>query len=104
MSAEAEAAFTALAKRFEPEPDVSSGTGFGTARGLRADGRIFAMLPHGQLVVKLPAERCSALVDAGAGQLFVVGRRTMREWVVIEGVDDEAWAALTAEALAYVRG
>jgi hypothetical protein len=104
MSMDPEAAFTALQERFESEPDVSSGTGFGTARGLRADGRIFAMLPHGQLVVKLPAERCSALVEAGAGQLLVVGRRAMREWVVIDDVDEDAWAALTAEALAYVRG
>jgi hypothetical protein len=104
MSGAAEAAFTALAERFESEPDVSPGTGFGTARGLRANGRIFAMLPHGQLVVKLPAERCSALVEAGSGRLFVVGRRTMREWVAIDGIDDDAWAALAAEALAYVRG
>jgi hypothetical protein len=28
----------------------------------------------------------------------------MREWVVIDDVDEHAWAALTAEALAYVRG
>jgi hypothetical protein len=62
------------------------------------------MLPHGELVVKLPAERCAAMVEAGAARSFVVGRRTMREWVVVAGVDPDAWAALATDALAYVRG
>ncbi len=99
----AEAAFCALAERLADEPDVASGTGFGSAPGLRVGGKIFAMLPQGELVVKLPGERCAAMVDAGEGRLFVVGRRTMREWLVVDGVDEEAWAALAAEALAYVR-
>jgi hypothetical protein len=102
--ADADAAFATLADRFAAEPDVEPGTGFGSAPGLRAGGKVFVMLPHGELVVKLPAERCAAMVDAGAGRLFVVGRRTMREWVVVGGVDPEAWAALADEALAYVRG
>jgi hypothetical protein len=100
----ARAAFAALAERFAGEPDVEPGTGFGSAPGLRAGGKIFAMLPHGELVVKLPAERCAAMVAAGEGRLFVVGRRTMREWLVVDGVDDDAWAALAGDALAYVRG
>jgi hypothetical protein len=99
----ADAAFAVLAERFGGEPDVEAGTGFGSARGLRAKGKIFAMLPHSELVVKLPADRLAALVEAGQGRLFVVGKRTMREWLVVEGVDPEAWAKLAAEALAYVR-
>ena len=100
----AEAAFAALAESFAGEPDVEPGTGFGSAPGLRAGGKIFAMLPHGELVVKLPADRCAAMVAAGDGRLFVVGRRTMREWLVVAGLDEDKWAALAAEALAYVRG
>jgi hypothetical protein len=103
-SADAEAAFAALGDRFAGEPDVEPGTGFGSAPGLRAGGKVFAMLPHGELVVKLPAERCAAMVEAGAARPFVVGRRTMREWVVVAGVDPDAWAALATDALAYVRG
>jgi hypothetical protein len=104
MSAtEAEAAFAALQERFLAEPDVTSGTGFGSAPGLRADGKIFAMLPHGELVVKLPADQCAAMIAAGQGRQFVVGRRTMREWLVVEGIDSETWAELAADALAYVR-
>ena len=33
-----------------------------------------------------------------------VGTRTMREWLVVEGIDSDAWAELAAEALGYVRG
>jgi hypothetical protein len=101
---DAEAAFARLRERFSGEPDVEPGTGFGSAPGLRAGGKVFAMLPRGELVVKLPADRCAAMVDAGAARLFVVGRRTMREWLVVAGIDDDAWAALAADALAYVRG
>jgi hypothetical protein len=100
----AEAAFEALAARYAGEPGIDRGTGFGSAPGLRAGGRIFAMLPHGELVVKLPAERCAAMVAAGDGRLFQVGRRTMREWLVVEGVELERWTTLADDALAYVRG
>jgi hypothetical protein len=104
VSDDAGAAFARLAARFGDEPGVSAGTGFGTAPGLRADGKIFAMLPHGEFVVKLPAARCDELLGAGEGRAFGVGKRTMREWVVVDGLDDERWAALAGEALAYVRG
>jgi hypothetical protein len=100
----AEAAFARLSERFAREPGITLGTGFGRSPGLRVDGRIFAMLPHDALVVKLPAARCSAMAAAGEGQLLVNGARTMREWVVVAGVDDDAWAALADDALAYVRG
>jgi hypothetical protein len=98
-----ETAFAALAERFAEEPGVASGTGFGSAPGMRVGGKIFAMLPHGELVVKLPPARCTEMVEAGEGRLFVVGKRTMREWLVVDGVDERAWTALSTEALAYVR-
>ena len=101
---DAEAAFETLVGRFVREPDVTVGTGFGASPGLRVDGRIFAMLPAGALVVKLPADRCAAMAEAGDGSLMVSGKRTMREWLVVDGVDEDAWAALTADALDYVRG
>jgi hypothetical protein len=103
MASDAELAFAALVERFAHIPGVERGTGFGTAPGLRFDGRIFAMLPHDELVVKLPRERCEAMAAAGAGRAFVVGRRTMREWLVVEGIDPEAWGALTVDALEHVR-
>jgi hypothetical protein len=100
---DAERTFAALAERFAHVPGVEAGTGFGTSPGLRVDGRIFAMLPAGKLVVKLPRARCEAMVAAGEGTLFRNGSRTMREWLVVAGVDEEAWAGLAADALEYVR-
>jgi hypothetical protein len=103
MAPQAELAFAALVERFAHVPGVDQGTGFGTAPGLRVDGKIFAMLPHGALVVKLPRDRCAAMVAAGEGELFVVGKRTMREWLVVDGVDEDAWAELAADAPEFVR-
>jgi hypothetical protein len=83
---------------------VTEGTGFGAMPGLRAGGKIFAMLHEGELVVKLPADRCAALVVAGGARLFEVGVRRMREWVCVERGGAHDWAALAREALAFVRG
>lgn len=101
---DAEAAFEAVAKRFADDGDVQAGTGFGSVRGLRVRGKIFAMLMDGALVVKLPAQRCAAIVEGGGGRPLAVGRRTMREWVVLEGVEPAAWPELADAAYAYVRG
>ena len=101
---DAEAAFEALAKRFADDGDVQPGTGFGSVRGLRVRGKIFAMLMDGALVVKLPAERCSAIVEGGGGRPLTMGRRAMREWVALDAVDPVAWAELAEAAHAYVRG
>ena len=42
------------------------GSGFGRS-ALRFQGKIFAMLVRGRLVVKLPARRVDALIGAGDG-------------------------------------
>ena len=58
----------------------------------------------GELVVKLPAKRCAALVASGEARPFESGRRKMREWVSV-GVDrQEDLPALADEALAFVGG
>ena len=93
--------FDALANEFLSEPGVDEGTGFGSNPGLRVGGKIFAMEVDGRLVVKLPAERVTALAEAGA-EPFVVGKRTMREWVSVEPGDD--WNALAREAYEFVGG
>ena len=98
----AEEAFAAVAAALLREPQVDEGTGFGSSDGLRTGGRIFAMRKAGELVVKLPARRVAELLEADGVRSFVVGRRTMREWVCVRpGAHD--WEALAREALAYVR-
>jgi hypothetical protein len=98
------AAFDSIAEELLREPGVEEGTGFGTNPGLRVSGRIFAMLVGGELVVKLPAERCAELKTGDGARTFQVGTRTMREWVSIDSARSQDWDALAREALAFVRG
>jgi hypothetical protein len=100
----AQAAFDAIAEALLPEADVEEGTGFGTNPGLRTRGKIFAMLHTGELIVKLPADRCAELIATGNARAFEIGRRTMREWVRIAAVDQELWLALARESRSYVGG
>jgi hypothetical protein len=96
--------FAAIAGRLRAEPDVTEGTGFGRNPGLRVNGKIFAMLRDGELVVKLPAERCAQLMAGGAAGPFDAGKgRPMREWVVFPHRDAEDWPGAVDEALAFVR-
>jgi hypothetical protein len=70
--------------------------------GLRAGGKFFAFVRDGDLVVKLPAERVTALVASGEGAPFVGSReRVMREWVVLRPANEEACAAYVAEARGF---
>jgi hypothetical protein len=83
-------------------PDPSQGKGFGSD-ALKVDGRIFAMLTGGQLVVKLPAERVQDLISDGTGGPFDAGKgRPMKEWLTVLASDD-VWSGLAAEAYAFVR-
>ena len=96
-------AFDAIANEFLGEPGVDEGTGFGRNPGLRVGGKIFAMMVDGALVVKLPADRCAALKEAGGVSTFQVGKKQMREWVSVEpGAHD--WSGLSREAYEFVRG
>jgi hypothetical protein len=89
--------FDAVLARFAGEPGVEQGTGW-RSPGLRVNRKVFAMCVDGELVVKLPRERCEELVAAG-GRPFRAGGREMREWVV---VPDGDWVALAEEAYAFV--
>lgn len=98
----ADDAYREVAARLGIAPKAGGGFGAGA---LTAEGRIFAMLNDGRLVVKLPAARCNELVEAGAGTLFDGGKgRPMREWLAVDRVDLASWTTLCTEALAFVRG
>jgi len=93
-----------LAARFLADPSVSAGTGFGTSRGLRVDGRIFAIFGDDRLTLKPPRPRVDALVESGVATRFDPrGGHPMREWATV-GADRAAdWDQLADEALAFVR-
>lgn len=83
------------------EPPASVRRAFGS-NGLKVDGRIFAMLVRGALVVKLARERVAELVHAGDGTPFVSGGgRVMKEWVMLEK-PTTSWLELALEARTFV--
>jgi hypothetical protein len=92
----------ALRDRPGVRPPDPSRRGFGSD-ALTVHGAIFAMVRDGALVVKLPAARVSALIEAGDGAPFGAGRgRPMKEWVTVAAVDPDVWHALAEEACGFV--
>jgi hypothetical protein len=56
-----------------------------------------------RLVVKLPRERVTELIDDGDGEPFAPAGKVFREWVSIPSVNRDLWATLLAEAVAFAR-
>jgi hypothetical protein len=56
-----------------------------------------------RLVVKLPRERVTELVDNGDGDPFAPAGEVFREWVSIPTGDRDLWATLLAEAVEFAR-
>lgn len=80
------------------------GSGFGRA-ALRHNGKIFAMLVRGRLVLKLPEDRVDALVDGGAGVRFDANKgKPMREWLALDPESDLDWPTLAHDALRFASG
>ena len=70
---------------------------------LKTNGKIFAMLVNGHLVVKLDRRRVDALVASGAGTRFDPGHgRLMKEWLDLGSDSDAAWLDLATESEAFV--
>ena len=75
--------------------------GFGT-NALKVDGKIFAALSSGRLLLKLPTKRVEALVEAGFGDRFSTGPgRIKKEWVTLALSSADEWVRLSEEAKAY---
>jgi hypothetical protein len=72
---------------------------------VRLAGRFLASYDDkaGSLVVKLPRERVTELVDDGRGDLFAPAGKVFREWVSIPTADPELWRILLTEAVDFAR-
>jgi hypothetical protein len=55
------------------------------------------------LVVKLPRERVTELVESGRGDPFAPAGRVFREWAAIPTVDRSLWQRVLAEAVEFAR-
>src|SRR5258708_38890908 len=88
-----------------PATRIGEGKGFGSTGQLKVDGKIFAMLVRGELVLKLPGNRVDALVAAGDGERFDAGKdKPMREWFVLSINSRKSWLRLAKEAMELVAG
>lgn len=98
-----EAMFERVAERLLAEhPELERGRMFGSV-GLKSRGKVFAMVVKGDLVVKLPAERVSELIESGAGRPFDPGHgRVMKEWVALQPSDDSSCEGYVREARGFV--
>jgi hypothetical protein len=73
--------------------------------GLMADGRLFAFPYHGDLVLKLSADRIDALIASHEAHRFERGQgRPMREWIVLPVASKPDWSPLVREAYSFVSG
>jgi len=78
------------------------GPGFGS-NALKADGKIFAALSNGRLLIKLPAGRIEALIEAKIGERFSTGPgRIKKEWVTVAPSSADEWLRLSDEARRHV--
>lgn len=102
-----EARFEQLIARYGTDPSVTppSATGGRTfgASALKVDGKIFAMLCKGELVVKLPRQRVAELLASAFGMPFGSGNgRAMKEWIAIAPSRAGQWVELAEEARQFV--
>ena len=98
--------FADLVGELLSNPGITPPTGgkeFGSS-GLKIDGKIFAMLVRGQLVVKLPRAHVDALVASGDGERFDPRHdgRLMKEWCVLAPDSQVEWLPLAREAMEFV--
>jgi hypothetical protein len=112
--APADARFVALCKALAADPKYAAAIGEHAANGvsptrrrfgsnaLKVNGKIFAMMSQGTLVVKLPRARVDELVEAGSGTRFDPGHgRLMKEWLAVSA-PTRLWAPLVREAHDFV--
>ncbi|HEV2140014.1 MAG TPA: hypothetical protein VGT01_02385 [Candidatus Dormibacteraeota bacterium] len=103
----AESRYRDLAQKMAGKPGVThitEGKGFGSSGQLKVQGRIFAMLVRGELVLKLPRARVDELIESREGTRFDAGKgKPMREWFVLSPASTRRWLPLAEEALEFVK-
>jgi hypothetical protein len=104
--ARAAAAYAALGRRFLDQPGVTlpaEKRGKFGSNAFKVDGKIFAMSMGGALAVKLPPAEVEAATTAGRGVPLAMGRRVMKDWLVVKE-PPRRWYAIAERARAFVAG
>ncbi|MGZ3304943.1 MAG: hypothetical protein ACXU8U_03700 [Asticcacaulis sp.] len=71
--------------------------------GLMRDGKLFAFIKDGALVLKLPAARIDILCETHNAVRFDRGQgKPLREWVVVPASHSAGWPDLVREACDFV--
>jgi TfoX/Sxy family transcriptional regulator of competence genes len=95
--------FAPVVEAFADDRRVEQGKMFGSV-SLKVNGKVFAMLVKGRLVVKLPKDRVDALVGSGTGDYFDPGHgKLMKEWAAVSSAS-RSWVPLAKEAYSFVKG
>lgn len=85
------------------DPRVVEGTIMGS-KCLRVGKEFLALVDYkgSGLVVKLPKERVSEVVESGKGQPFGPGGKIFKEWLSVPKQDRRRWRSLLREGIAFV--
>jgi TfoX/Sxy family transcriptional regulator of competence genes len=101
-NATAEELYQVVAARYAGKVEASPSKGFGS-NALKVNGKIFASLSKGRLLLKLPEARVDALVKSKKAVRFSTGvGRVKKEWLTVAPGTKREWLALAEEARAYV--
>jgi hypothetical protein len=95
---------TVLVSMLQKLPGVAVGKKFNSTN-FTVRKKVFAFTKDGDVVLKLPPETVKALLKTRSASLLVMGKRTMKEWVVIrykESADAKKHLTLFKEAMDYV--
>jgi hypothetical protein len=97
----ADGLYALLTARYAGEPAGQS-KGFGS-NALKVNGKIFASLTRGRLLLKLPETRVDWLIKSKKGLRFSTGAgRVKKEWVTVGPTTEKEWLALADEARTFV--
>lgn len=68
-------------------------------------GKEFCAMPHHKqqgIVVKLPRERVSEIIEAGEGEPFAPAGKVFKEWLAVLELDETRWRELLVESIDFV--
>jgi hypothetical protein len=98
----ADGLYARLAERYAGKPAAGDPKGFGS-NALKVNGKIFASLTRGRLLLKLPEARVDSLIKSKKGVRFSTGvGRVKKEWVTVGPTTEKEWLAFAEEARTFV--